>query len=189
MLVGITGQIASGKSYILKIIQQLGYQCYNADLLTLEAYNDKEVKNKLNNHFQCIENDKVNKKILKNKLTNNLDNLQLLNQIIHPYIYDKIVSLDKKDQLIFIEIPLLFETNFYKLCKVNVCINIDENLRNNLLYNRNKDNYKFLKILELQQFTQQQKNELADYIINNDLNESSLKKQVNNLIDYCKKLL
>ena len=70
-----------------------------------------------------------------------------------------------------------------------MCINIDENLRNNLLYNRNKDNYKFLKILELQQFTQQQKNELADYIINNDLNESSLKKQVNNLIDYCKKLL
>ena len=65
MLVGITGQIASGKSYILKIIQQLGYQCYNADLLTLEAYNDKEVKNKLNSHFQCIENDKVNKKILK----------------------------------------------------------------------------------------------------------------------------
>ena len=70
-----------------------------------------------------------------------------------------------------------------------MCINIDENLRNNLLYNRNKDNYKFLKILELQQFTQQQKHELADYIINNDLNESSLKKQVNNLIDYCKKLL
>ena len=70
-----------------------------------------------------------------------------------------------------------------------MCINIDENLRNNLLYNRNKDNYKFLKILELQQFTQQQKNELANYIINNDLNESSLKKQVNNLIDYCKKLL
>lgn len=189
MIIGITGCISSGKSFVLNLLKNFGYEVYQTDNFTIDAYENDIIKTKLNEKFNCLKNNKIDKLILKKKINENIDNLKTINNIIHPFIYEKVKSLNKKEKLIFVEIPLLFEANFDKICDVTITISIDDNLRLNLLRKRNKENFAFYQTLEKQQFSQNKKIKLADYVIKNDLNKENMIYQIKSIIDSCNKLL
>ena len=183
MLIGITGCLGSGKSHILKLISHhFHYQTYSCDEFVKEAYLDNEIKKKLDKSFNCLINDQVDKDIIKNNL--NDDNTQKLNNIIHPYVILKIknIAIKAKNELIFIEVPLLFEANLTNLFDYTIAISVNDNLRHKMLEKRDVRQYQNMIKLEQQQFDNDTKVKLANFVINSNYDEVENLKQLEVII-------
>ena len=184
MLIGITGTIGSGKSYVSNIIHNsYHYDVFSSDVFVNMAYADNKVKEQLNNYFNCLVDGKVDKSIIKEKL--NDDSINVLNQIIHPFVIDKIKKLKKDyvDKIAFVEVPLLYELNLDYLFDKVIAISIDDDLRHQRLKERDKNNYQKMLFLEKKQFDNNQKCLKADYIIYGSLNDDNTKRQISDIIN------
>src|SRR3989344_3063837 len=111
MLVGITGNFASGKSTFCRFMKDYGLEVFDADKLVDSLYKREEVRAVIRKKFGdgvFAEKD-VNKKALAKIVFSDAQKLQLLNSIIHPIIREELKRLDHRGKIVFAEIPLLFE--------------------------------------------------------------------------------
>ena len=183
MVIAITGCIGSGKSYILNKIHTLyGYDVFSSDEFVRLSYKDKQVKEKLNEKFNCIVDGNVDKSIIKRQL--NESNINELNAIIHPFVIDKIIEVKEnyKQSLAFIEVPLLFESNLEKLFDYTISISVEDLLRHNRLKNRSVENYNDMIKLEKYQLTNQEKAIRADFVLNSLENDDDTLANLNSII-------
>lgn len=183
MIIAITGTIGSGKTYYLNKINEI-YSCaiFSCDEFTLKAYEQKEIIKKLDENFSCLVNDKIDKSIIKSKLNENT--IKLLNDIIHPFIIKSILNIkDKyKNDIAFIEVPLLFECNMQDMFDASICISVNEQLRNKRLLKRNADSYSFMKSLEKYQKSSKEKEKLATYVLKTTENEKLNLERLNDIM-------
>ncbi len=115
--IAITGGIGSGKSMAATILREKGYSVYSCDEIYKEVIHSPIYIEKVGNEFPvCIENGVVNRKILSNIVFNNPAKLEKLNAIAHPLIMEKLNNLMNNDanEIIFAEVPLLFESGLEK---------------------------------------------------------------------------
>ncbi len=116
--IAVTGGIGSGKSTVLSILSDMGYAVYSADLVAKKIYDEPQVFRAIAKAFpDCIFNESVDRKKLAELVFTDEKALKLLNAITHPVI----MSLLRKSmenatgQLVFAEVPLLFEGGYTKL--------------------------------------------------------------------------
>lgn len=169
MLVGITGIIGSGKTFIGNMLKKMGYVVYDSDDFVKQAYLKNNIKVLLNKAFGCVIEDRVDKQIIKNEIIKNHQKLQQLNEIIHPDVISSILEIKRNNlnQLVFVEIPLLFECNLQIYCDYTIAVLIDEEMQQKQLKNRDEKNYEFMKILLNEQFSQEKKASMANTTIQN----------------------
>ena len=183
MIIAITGCIGSGKSYILNLIHQnYGYDTFSSDIIAKTAYEDEIIKAKLDEAFNCVINNKVDKQIIKDKL--NEESIQLLNSIIHPYVKNKIIEIKAKytNSISFVEVPLLFESKMENIFDKVLVISSNEDVRLKRLQKRDPISYKDMLKLQQYQFSDKEKVERADYVIQNNDNLDDTVKQIDELI-------
>ena len=119
--IAITGGIGSGKSLVLKILQDEGYAVFSCDEIYREIILEKSYIEKISLCFpEVIENDAINKKKLADIVFKSKEKRELLDSIAHPFIMqrlnEKMASVSAK--FVFAEVPLLFEGGY--------CNNFDE---------------------------------------------------------------
>lgn len=181
----LTGSIASGKSSVLKIIAEEGYNTISADDVVKELYEDEEFlksfKKEIGEKFFTID-----KKLDKDKLRETLfKDISLKNRVeafVHPLVYEKI-----KEMLLygfnFIEVPMFFEAREYFLdskikIKGIIFVNIDKKIQVSRLMHRNKISEKEAIAMIDTRVTSKEKIKASNYIINNNASEDDLKKEV-----------
>lgn len=126
--IGITGGIATGKSTIARKLRTLGYVVLDADQVShdLTAPGGQALPEIVRQFgFDMVdEQHGLNRAKLGALVFNDQTKLEQLNQIMHPLINQALTkqlsALDQSgQQLVFVEIPLLFETdNFIKMDQV-----------------------------------------------------------------------
>jgi len=77
------------------------------------------------------------------------------------------IKRNNLNQLVFVEIPLLFECNLQIYCDYTIAVLIDEEMQQKQLKNRDEKNYEFMKILLNEQFSQEKKASMANTTIQN----------------------
>ena len=181
--IGITGSIASGKSTACKIISNRRGPLFNADKIVVELYAKnsfrkliiKKLKLKKTSNFK----DSLKEKILKNK-----GSLTKLEKIIHPVVRRKMLSFlkkNKKNKLLFLEVPLLIENNLSKYFDIIIFIKSNTYIRKKR-YLRRGGNLKLFTILDKQQWKDTKKMNFCDHIVVNNKSLSVLKKNLLNII-------
>ena len=141
--IGITGGIGSGKTYICQIIEKMGYQVF---------YSDIEAKKLMSNNIELIKkikkiigenayiNGEINKPLIRAFLFKNEQNKETLNEIIHPFVFQEFEQWSKlkKEEIIFNESALLFETGSYKRFDKIILITAPEEVKVNRLIKRDQ---------------------------------------------------
>ena len=181
----LTGSIASGKSSVLKIIAEEGYNIISADNVVKELYKDEEFlrsfKKEIGEKFFTID-----KKLDKDKLRETLfKDISLKNSVeafVHPLVYKKIKEM-LLDGFNFIEVPMFFEAREYFLdskieIKGIIFVNIDKKIQVSRLMHRNKISEKEAIAMIDTRVTSEEKIKASDYIINNNASEDDLKREV-----------
>ncbi len=195
-IIGLTGSIATGKSFVADIIKnELHYPLIDADKLAREiveinkpAYNEI-VKNFGENILK--KNKELDRRVLRKLIFNNTENRNLLNKITHKYIrqeYQKKVNEYQKagHELIFYDVPLLFEAKleneFYKI----IVVYIPQQLQIKRLINRdNISETEAIKTIK-SQINIEEKRKLADFIIDNSTTRENTREQIINIINTIK---
>lgn len=113
--IAITGGIGSGKSLVGKILREKGFAVYSCDEVYKEVILSPNYVEQVSKEFSsCIENGKINRKLLANAVFNDSQKLNKLNEIAHPHIMKKLNEHmnNCKDSIVFAEVPLLFECGY-----------------------------------------------------------------------------
>ncbi|MAR31727.1 MAG: dephospho-CoA kinase [Dehalococcoidia bacterium] len=124
VVIGLTGGIATGKSEASRILQELGAEIINADLIGHEAYRQGSVgwESVVQAFGKGIldESNEIDRSKLGAIVFSDESELQKLNEIMHP-IMEKIVEqniLDCQDsgsEVVVVEAALMFEAGWNKL--------------------------------------------------------------------------
>ena len=111
MLVALTGGIGSGKSTALKTFNELGAETQDTDLIVHKIYEeDKDIHNSLLKRWgkDVFHEGLPDRKAIARLVFNNKDNLEWLNQLIHPKVKERIKA-GNPDNISIIAVPLLYE--------------------------------------------------------------------------------
>lgn len=185
-VIGITGGIATGKSVVSSYLTDLGFKVVDADKIVSNLYKSKSLIKAIGDTFGCevIKNGSVDKSMLSKLIFNDQTKRDELNKLIHPLVYSKILDQIKKekDKIIFIDVPLLYEAGFDKLCdKVIVVKSSYEKTIERLMMRDNIDE-SFARIKIASQMDIDKKCLLADYIIENSSDLWYTYKQVDEIL-------
>lgn len=195
MVIGITGSISTGKTFVTDYLSKMGYQVIDADVLSRKVLSKgEEGYYKVIKHFsrEILDDDEnINRRKLAEIIFNNEDEKNILESIVHPQVINKMLELIsniKKGEIVFLSIPLLFEINFEKYLDKTVVVYSNKEIQIKRLMERDKIDYEYaLKKID-SQFSQDKKVELADYIIDNSFSKEETIKNINSLIEKIKEL-
>ena len=192
MNIGITGSIACGKSTVSDYLIDKGYTIIDADKLGHVALTSDDVKRKLAEKFgdEILENNEISREKLGKLVFGNDNNLKILNSIIHPKIKELILKLQeehKDEDLVFLDIALLYEANFVDLVEKVVVVYVDEDVQLERLMMRNSlPKEEAIKRVE-SQMSPREKASLGDFVINNSYSKEDTFQQIDEILEKLKR--
>lgn len=187
-VIGITGGIASGKSNVCNILREQGYTIIDADEIS------KTLSKKGGICYEAIlrafgpeyldKEDEINRPKLGKLIFSNSAAKHVLNQATHPFVLEEIKKKigQAPDDLVFVDIPLLFEAKFEHLCDKIICVFVKKKIQVERLMARDGigEDYALEKIHS--QMDLYMKKTLADYVIDSEGSFEETKKQVLEII-------
>ena len=192
MNIGITGSIACGKSTISDYLKDKGYTIIDADKLGHVALTIEDVKRRLSETFcaNILVNNEISREVLGKLVFGNDNNLKKLNNIIHPKIKELILKLQEEhenEDLVFLDIALLYEANFVDLVEKVAVVYVDEDIQLKRLMTRNSlSKGEALKRIE-SQMSPQEKASLGDFVINNSYRKEDTFQQIDEILEKLKR--
>ena len=115
--IAVTGGIGSGKSTVIDWIKTIGYPVFSCDEIYNEIFHDQDYICELNKNFKNVVVDGVINRVALRKLVfSDKQAREKINSLAHPRVMAKLFSLMNAcdNDLIFAEVPLLFEGKFEK---------------------------------------------------------------------------
>lgn len=192
MNIGITGSIACGKSTVSDYLKEKGYTIIDADKLGHVALTSEDVKRRLSETFgaNILVNNEISREVLGKLVFGNDNNLKKLNNIIHPKIKELILKLQEEhenENLVFLDIALLYEANFVDLVEKVAVVYVDEDVQLKRLMTRNSlSKEEALKRIE-SQMSPQEKASLGDFVINNSYRKEDTFQQIDEILEKLKR--
>ncbi|WP_208592272.1 dephospho-CoA kinase [Gracilibacillus suaedae] len=194
LIIGLTGNIATGKSTISKMIQEK-YQIpvIDADIVSREVVEPgeqalEEIVATFGEEI-LLEDGTLDRKLLGSIIFQDLSKREQLNAIVHPAVRKRMLSkkeelLQQGNQSIVMDIPLLFENKLTYLVEKTIVVYTTEDVQLQRLIERNQLTEKEARDRMNSQMNMEKKRELADAIIDNS---GSIEESENQLINIFEK--
>lgn len=193
--IGLTGGIATGKSSVGRHISELGIAVLDADLYSYEALvpGSDGARAVLNRYGALVENptdstqdtttsqSSINRKALGSIVFNNPDEREWLESLIHPQVrqrFEEALAEHADSETVVLMIPLLFEAGFTDLCtEIWVVHCLPEQQLKRLQKRDQLDEAAAMERIAAQ-WPLEQKQQLADQLIDNSSDTEQWKKQI-----------
>lgn len=181
--IALTGNIASGKSTVQNILEKKGYKVLDTDKIAhvlLDEIDDVKIE-----FPECVENGKISREKLGRVVFSNKEQKEKLEKIIHPEIRNRInmfFTENSGEKVLFVGIPLLYETGMTDLFDKSLLIYTDDVIREKRLILRNKYSRHHARLRMNAQISQDEKRRLCDYVIFNNGTISELEIAVNKFL-------
>jgi len=192
MLYGITGGMGAGKSAVTSILKEHGYKILDADEISREVMQkNSPLLRLLVKEFgiEIINDDGTcNRRRLADIAFADKDKTRRLNELVQSAILVRSVEkvhhmrLDKRNEVIFFDVPLLFEAGWDSYVNKVVLVTAPENVRVERIKERDGlTEDEIITRINLQ-MPEDEKRKKSDIIIENDGNLEALKTKVEEFI-------
>jgi dephospho-CoA kinase len=182
--IGITGGIGSGKTTVCKVFETLGIPVFYADTVAKEIMvTDPLLIAGVKHTFgseSYFDNGTLNNKHIAAIVFNNVDELAKLNALVHPAVFRAFETWESEIPssipYTLKEAALLFESGSYRMCDLNILVTSP--LAVKLARVMQRDNVSKAEVLARmdKQFSDQKKQAMADYFIENTEQKSVLEQ-------------
>ena len=183
--VAITGNIASGKTAVQKILETNGFVVLDSDIAAHRLLDDNSAVIEAFKNFDILDNGKISRDKLGKIVFNNENLLQKLNGIIHPQVRAKIEKFfeeNKDKNIVFVSIPLLFECGMENMFDKIILVKTPDNIRLERLIKRNGYTKDYALKRIACQISQDEKVSKADFVIDNGGEIEDLTHKVSTLV-------
>ncbi|HHW99723.1 MAG TPA: dephospho-CoA kinase [Acholeplasmataceae bacterium] len=189
MIIGITGSIATGKSTVTKYLSEKGYKIIDSDKIVHKLLSTSSVLSEISLAFgrDLIVDGVLVRKLLARMIFDDEEKRKLLNSIIHPRVISEIKEETNnykgvKDNLIFVDIPLLYEEKLEYLVDKIIVVYVPKNIQLERLMARDGIDLDYANKKINASMDIELKKEKADYIIDNSKDVDSTYKQVDEVL-------
>ena len=182
-LIAVTGSIGCGKTTLANLIRKMGFCVFDADGWVRRLYYKKDFIKVIAQHFpSVIENEKVNKRALRNIVFNDNQQLKLLESLIHPFLKQTLKNLKRKnaryDDLFFLDVALLFEMGWKKYCDLVIVADVDYETQKKRVMKRDNISAEDFDKINNVQLNNEHKKVLADVVIDTNKPLNVLKAEL-----------
>lgn len=190
---GITGNIGTGKTYVCKVLEKMGYPVFFADKRAAKLLDKPDIVMKLTDRFgvEILEKDGLpNRKKIAKKVFNSTKDLHWLNQIIHPLVIDqwkKFLVYYKASDFCFMESAIIYEYALEKHFDYVILVEAPSDLAIKRVMDRDNITLKQVEERLKNQMPQDRKREMADAVIINDEKTVLMPQIINTLQKLSKK--
>lgn len=188
ILVGITGSIGCGKTTIANILREKGELVLDIDKWVKFLYYKKDFLDNIRLIFpETFVSGVFNKRCLRNIVFNDNKKLKMLENIIHPYLENRIKKIIKKNTgkkfVIFIDVALLFEMGWDKYCDYIVLADVEKEIQKIRVMNRDNISQEDFEKIDSIQMSQEEKRKMVDFILNTNVNKKALRVKIINMLE------
>lgn len=124
LLIGLTGNFGAGKSTVARFFREKGGAVVNADQLVHEAYRVRSrLYQKLRSLFPELKG-RLDRRRIARIVFRDARKRRSLERLTHPYVFSRIrEEIRKKPKpVVILEVPLLFESGYYRQTDCNVVV-------------------------------------------------------------------
>lgn len=170
--IGLTGSIGSGKTLISEIFKTLGIQAFDADMEARKIVDSPQIVQQLTEFYGSgiLLEDRINRAKLAEIVFSNLSQLQKLNDLIHPEVRNHFRnwSAGMSDcKYVIYEAAIIFESGFYTQLESTILVTAPKEIRIERVMNRDKATREQVEARVKNQWPEERKRKLANYIISN----------------------
>ncbi|KMY51208.1 dephospho-CoA kinase [Peribacillus loiseleuriae] len=191
-VIGITGGIASGKSSVSQFIrEELGFTIIDADIAAREVVEPgQEAYQEIVEVFGTdvlLTDTSIDRAKLGGIIFYDEKKRRKLNGIVHPAVRKRMLqqketAFELGEKVLFMDIPLLFESKLTHMVDKTILIYVDERIQLERLMKRNGLSEVEAKARIDSQMPLVEKKELADAVINNNGSLLESQKQVKQVL-------
>lgn len=186
-IIGLTGGIGSGKSYIAQMFADAGCMVISSDEIIRQAYKDSMIKQQLRKWWGNMifsPDGEIDRSAVARKVFSRPEDRRKLEQLLHPYantVRERQMQAAGDDVNIkaFVwDTPLLMETGLNRLC--DKVVFIDAPREDRLARVKERRNWSEAELAEREnlQLPLDKKKEISDYCISNTANADYARGQV-----------
>lgn len=184
--IAITGGVASGKTTVCQLFQELGAYVVDADTIVQECLSPHTVQGQqILREFgkDILKNGKIDRKAIAEIVFQDRERLRKLEQILHPTVLQEIekrysqACKEKKYNLFVVEIPLLFEMSEEKNYDATITVLSRELTAKKRFAEKGYPINEYNRRMS-HQLSIDEKSKKANFIINNDGTLDNLKNEV-----------
>lgn len=197
MVIGITGGIGSGKSAVVEALKEKNFPVLSADAISHEIMTPgsalvEKLAEVFGEDILVGEERALDRQCLADKAFARPENTEKLNEIVQNAIKEElsnrisILKYQDADQLIFAEIPLLYEAGWDDLCDKVWCITAPEKIRIARVMERDGISRRQAKMRIKRQMEEDEKTARADVVIYNEGTLEELKEKVEKAVQHMK---
>jgi len=188
IVVGITGGIGSGKTFVCQILESMNYPVFYSDKEAKSILiTDLEVRKQIVDLFgndSYLKNNTLNREFLASKIFNDKELLIKINEIVHPAVrrhFNKWVT-QQESNIVFNEAAIIFEIGNAEHYDSVVLVKASEETKIKRIQKRDNSSLKDIEKRMNNQWSDEKKTKLADFSIDNDDNVMLL-PQINEILN------
>ncbi len=182
--IGLTGGIGSGKSEAARCFNNLGIPLIDSDRISRDLVAPGQpALQQIVAHFGTgviTTEDELNREALRQKVMQDSESRQWLEQLLHPLIRQRREELISQIEApyVVLEIPLLLESGLQELVDRILVVDVPESLQVERTQQRSGLNEAEVRAVMEQQASRQQRLNAADDLIDNSGSREQLEQQV-----------
>lgn len=181
--IAITGNVASGKSTVEKILKDKGFKVYDTDIIAHEILENSPDVITTFSQYDIFSDGKIDRKKLGNIVFSDKTKLKKLEKIIHPEVKKALLKIFENNyEVVFVSVPQLFEAGFDDLFDKIIFVSADENLRIKRLMQRNDLTEKEAQTRIDSQKSEAEKISKCDFVIQNNGSKKELFDQIEKIL-------
>lgn len=195
MIIGITGGIGTGKSTVLKILnEKFGFSIFEADKIAHELMSKgNAVYDRIVNEFgnDILKSDgEIDRKVMSSLVFNNKSRLETINNIVHPAVIDEIKNrIERENKLngtdkFVVEAALLIESGCGKICDKIWYIYSDDSIRIERLKSGRGMEEDAIKAVIKNQLNYEDFEDKTDAMIDNSFSIDNTISQIKKLLEF-----
>ncbi len=201
LVIGLTGGIGSGKSEVAKYLLEQGYPVISSDENAKKIMaEDKSLQQDIKKTFgdeAYLEDGTLNKEFLAKKVfgrdKTSEDNLEKLNQLVHPRTIELMVNTvdnyrKEGKEIVFVESALIFEIGIDDGFDYVIAVDAKEDIKIKRVMERSSISEEEIKYRMSRQLSSEEKLKSADFSIENNGSIAQLRSTVDFLMDIVKEL-
>ena len=185
ILVGLTGQIGTGKTFALNFFKSKKIKTFSADEEVKKVLKLNYIQNKIYKRFPNVfKKKKLNKNLLAIEVFNQKKKLQILEKIIHPVVNKEkkiFLNKNKNQKILILEIPIIFEKKSEKNYDFIILMSVNKKIQMERVIKRKNMTVELFNDILTNQVSNQKK-KFADFIINNSSSKEETKKKLNTVL-------
>ena len=191
VVIGLTGNMGSGKSTAVKMIREMVVPVFDADQAVHVLMRDsREMKALFYRSLpESVVNDEIDRSVLSELINGKKLDVRRLERMIYPFLEKELQNFfmrHNREEVVVLDVPLLFEAGWDRFCDKIIVVSAPAEVLKQRVFQRSGMTEEKYRTLIMRQMPDGEKRARADYVIETQYGIEPVRQRLVEIMDELK---